>query len=135
LPGTQAHDAIHLDEQSSRITRHTNRAGGTEGGVTNGQPIIIRAAMKPIATTLTPQTTVDLATGEEGPTKYERSDFCPVPRAVPILEAMVAFVLADALIEKLGGDSLSEMMPRFENLRQTRLEDLQMDNQPHVWWE
>ena len=135
LPGTQAHDAIHLDNYSSRITRHTNRAGGTEGGVTNGQPLIIRAAMKPIATTLTPQMTVDLATGEEGSTKYERSDFCPVPRAVPILEAMVAFVLADALIEKLGGNSLSEMMPRFENLRRARLEDLPMDNQPHVWWE
>ena len=135
LPGTQAHDAIHLNEHSSRITRHTNRAGGTEGGVTNGQPLVIRAAMKPIATTLTPQMTVDLATGEESPTKYERSDFCPVPRAVPILEAMVAFVLADALIEKLGGDSLSEMKPRFANLRQARLEDLPMDNQSHVWWE
>jgi chorismate synthase len=135
LPGTQAHDAIYLNEHSSRITRRTNRAGGTEGGVTNGQPLVIRAAMKPIATTLNPQMTVDLANGEESPTKYERSDFCPVPRAVPILEAMVAFVLADALIEKLGGDSLSEMMPRFENLRQARLEDLQMDNQPHVWWE
>jgi chorismate synthase len=135
LPGTQAHDAIHLDSHSSRITRPTNRAGGTEGGVTNGQPLVIRVAMKPIATTLTPQMTVDLATGEEGPTRYERSDFCPVPRAVPILEAMVAFVLADALIEKLGGDSLIEMRPRFEALRQARLEDLPMDNQPHVWWE
>jgi chorismate synthase len=135
LPGTQAHDAIHLDEHSSRITRHTNRAGGTEGGVTDGQPLVIRAAMKPIATTLTPQVTVDLATGEEGPTKYERSDFCPVPRAVPILEAMVAFVLADALIEKLGGDSLAEMHPRFDSLRQAKLENLTMDNQSHVWWE
>ena len=103
--------------------------------MTNGQPLVIRAAMKPIATTLTPQMTVDLGTGQEGPTKYERSDFCPVPRAVPILEAMVAFVLADALIEKLGGDSLSEMKPRFETLRQARLEDLPMDNHPHVWWE
>ena len=82
----------------------------------NGQPIIIRAAMKPIATTLLPQPTVDLASGTESPTKYERSDFCPVPRAVPILEAMVAFVLADALIEKLGGDSMNEMKPRFEIL-------------------
>jgi chorismate synthase len=135
LPGTQAHDAIHRDEHSSRITRHTNRAGGTEGGVTNGQPLVIRAAMKPISTTLTPQMTVDLATGQESPTKYERSDFCPVPRAVPILEAMVAFVLADALIEKLGGDSLSEMMPRFKSLRQAQLEDLPMENQSHVWWE
>ena len=133
LPGTQAHDAIQLDGKN--LIRPTNRAGGIEGGVSNGQPIVIRAAMKPIATTLTPQMTVDLATGQESPTKYERSDFCPVPRAVPILEAMVAFVLADTLIEKLGGDSLSEMKPRFENLRQTRPEDLPMDNQPHVWWE
>jgi len=96
---------------------------------------VIRAAMKPIATTLTPQSTVDLAVGVNAPTKYERSDFCPVPRAVPILEAMVAIVLADALIEKLGGDSITEMKPRFDALRKTRLEDLPMDNQPVVWWE
>jgi chorismate synthase len=133
LPGTQAHDAIRLN--SSRVTRHSNRAGGTEAGISNGQPIIVRAAMKPIATTLLPQQTVDLASGTESPTKYERSDFCPVPRAVPILEAMVAFVLADALIEKLGGDSMSEMKPRFETLRKTTLEDLQMDNTPHIFWE
>ena len=93
------------------LQRSTNRAGGMEGGVSNGQPIVIRAAMKPIATTLTPQQTVDLAVGENASTKYERSDFCPVPRAVPILEAMVAFVLAEALIEKLGGDSMNEMKP------------------------
>jgi len=140
-PGTRAHDAITLTPGPSpklgeeRLARPTNRAGGTEGGVTNGQPLVIRAAMKPIATTLTPQMTVDLATGQEGPARYERSDFCPVPRAVPILEAMVAFVLADALIEKLGGDALDEMRPRFEALRQARLEDLPMDNHPHVWWE
>ena len=133
LPGTRAHDPIGLGE--SRIQRSTNRAGGTEGGVSNGQPIVIRAAMKPIATTLTPQQTVDLASGMESPTKYERSDFCPVPRAVPILESMVAFVLADALLEKLGGDSLNEMKPRFESLRKANLEDLQMDNVPHVFWE
>ena len=133
LPGTQAHDAITLDDSS--IQRATNRAGGTEGGVSNGQPIIVRAAMKPIATTLLPQPTVDLASGAESPTKYERSDFCPVPRAVPILEAMVAFVLAEALIEKLGGDSINEMRPRFESLRKASLDDLQMDNVPHVFWE
>jgi chorismate synthase len=135
LPGTQVHDAITLNGQTSNVERLSNRAGGTEGGVSNGQPIVVRAAMKPIATTLTPQQTVDLATGENAPTKYERSDFCPVPRAVPILEAMVAFVLADALIEKLGGDSLNEMSPRFETLRKARLEDLQMDNTPHIFWE
>jgi chorismate synthase len=133
LPGTQVHDAITLEH--SNIHRSTNRSGGTEGGVSNGQPIIIRAAMKPIATTLLPQPTVDLASGTESPTKYERSDFCPVPRAVPILEAMVAFVLADALIEKLGGDSIREMKPRFESIRKATLEDLQMDNTPHVFWE
>lgn len=135
LPGTQVQDAIMLDGQKSKVERLSNRAGGTEGGVSNGQPIVIRAAMKPIATTLTPQQTVDLAAGQNAPTKYERSDFCPVPRAVPILEAMVAFVLADALIEKVGGDSMIEMMPRFEALRKARLEDLQMDNTPHVFWE
>lgn len=135
LPGTQAHDSIHLMPDTQHLTRHTNRAGGTEGGISNGQPIVIRAAMKPIATTLTPQMTVDLAAGQEGPTRYERSDFCPVPRAVPILEAMVAFVLADALLEKLGGDSLNEMKPRFETLRQARLTDLPMDNFEHIWWD
>ncbi len=133
IPGTQAHDPIQLCN-THHVTRATNRAGGIEGGISNGQPIVIRAAMKPIATTLTPQQTVDLASGQESPTKYERSDFCPVPRAVPILEAMVAFVLADALIEKLGGDSMNEMMPRFETLRKTTLEDLQMDNISHVFW-
>ncbi len=131
--GTQAHDPMTLED--SNIHRSTNRAGGTEGGISNGQPIIIRAAMKPIATTLLPQPTVDLALGTESPTKYERSDFCPVPRAVPILEAMVAFVLADALIQKLGGDSINEMKPRFESLRKATLEDLPMDNIPHIFWE
>ena len=135
LPGTQSHDGIALDGQKSRIKRLSNRAGGTEAGVSNGQPIVVHAAMKPIATTLTPQQTVDLASGQESPTNYERSDFCPVPRAVPILEAMVAFVLADTLIEKIGGDSLSEMKPRFDALRKATLEDLQMDNIPHVFWE
>jgi len=142
LPGTQVQDAMRLSPLPRgegagvrAVTRQSNRAGGTEGGISNGQPIIIRAAMKPIATTLLPQPTVDLALGTESPTKYERSDFCPVPRAVPILEAMVAFVLADALIEKLGGDSMSEMKTRFETLRKARLEDLQMDNTPHVFWE
>jgi chorismate synthase len=141
LTGTQAQDPIQLPitnyqlPNTQPLSRTSNRAGGIEGGVSNGQPIVIRAAMKPIATTLTPQQTVDLATGQVAPTKYERSDFCPVPRAVPILEAMTAFVLADALIEKLGGDSLNEMKPRFESLRKASLEDLQMDNTPHVFWE
>jgi chorismate synthase len=134
LPGTQVHDAINLHADSRQLSRPTNRAGGLEGGISTGQPLIVRAAMKPIATTLTPQQTVDLATGEETPTVYERSDFCPVPRAVPILEGVVAFILADALLEKLGGDSLEEMKVRFETLRKTTLDDLQMDNSPHKFW-
>jgi len=133
LPGTKAHDAIQLD--GDQIFRSSNRAGGIEGGISNGQTLVIRAAMKPIATTLTPQITVDLASGTQGPTKYERSDFCPVPRAVPILESMVAFVIADALLEKLGGDSLSEMLPRFVSLRQANLSDLPVDNFEHVFWD
>jgi len=133
LLGTEVQDGIHLE--NGDLVRMSNRAGGTEAGISNGKPLVIRAAMKPIATTLTPQQTVDLASGIESPTKYERSDFCPVPRAVPILEAMVAFVLADALVEKLGGDSMDEMKPRFEALRKASLDDLQMDNIPHVFWE
>jgi chorismate synthase len=131
--GTQAHDSMNLND--SNIYRSTNRAGGTEGGISNGQPIVIRAAMKPIATTLLPQRTIDLASQTDSPTKYERSDFCPVPRAVPILESMVAFVIADALLEKLGGDSMNEITPRFESLRKATLEDLPMDNVPHIFWE
>ena len=141
LPGTQAHDPINLQPSNPstgaarRLRRSSNRAGGTEGGISNGQPIVIRAAMKPIATTLTPQQTVDLAAGANAPTQYERSDFCPVPRAVPILESMVAFVLADALMEKLGGDSMDEMKPRFDSLRKATLDDLPMDDIPHVFWD
>jgi chorismate synthase len=131
--GTRAQDAIELE--GNTLTRPTNRAGGIEGGISNGQPIVIRAAMKPIATTLTAQATVDLASSEPTSTRYERSDFCPVPRAVPILEAMVAFVLAEALIDKLGGDSMEEMLPRFSSLRKARLDDLTMDGGNRTWWE
>ena len=142
LLGTQAHDAIKLSSPvlgdglgvRGVLTRSTNRASGIEGGISNGQPIVIRAAMKPIASTLTPQKTVDLANRAACETTYERSDFCPVPRAVPVLEAMVAFVLADALIEKLGGDSLDEMLPRFTALKQAKLSDIKLDNKPHIFW-
>ncbi|GAP08022.1 chorismate synthase [Anaerolinea thermolimosa] len=134
LPGTQVHDAIRLEAEGGWLTRPSDRSGGLEGGITTGQPLVVRAAMKPIATTLTPQPTVDLSTGEETETRYERSDFCPVPRAVVILEAMMAFVLADALLEKLGGDSLDEMRPRLDALRRARLDDLHVDNQPHIFW-
>jgi chorismate synthase len=132
LPGTQVHDAIQAE--SGEILRETFRSGGLEGGITTGQPLLIRAAMKPIATTLVPQKSVDLSTGEGVETRYERSDFCPVPRAVPILESMAALVIADALLEKLGGDSLDEMRPRFEALRRTRLSDLPIDGNEHIFW-
>jgi chorismate synthase len=133
MPGTLVHDPIGLHGKD--LVRPSDRAGGLEGGITTGGPLIVRAAMKPIATTLSPQKTVDLGTGQEVPTQYERSDFCPVPRAVPVLEAMAAFVLADALLEKLGGDSLNEMRPRFETLRKARLSDLSMDGEAHIFWQ
>jgi chorismate synthase len=132
LSGTNAHDSIRLN--GDELVRTSNRAGGLEGGITNGQPLVLRAAMKPIATTLTPQETVDLKTGEEVLTQYERSDFCPVPRAVPILEAVVAYVLSDSLLEKLGGDSIDEMISRFDNLRRPRLKDLDVDGEEHIYW-
>jgi chorismate synthase len=118
-PGTQVHDAFERVNESAdqrvsgpaswRVTRSSNRAGGIEGGMSNGQPILVRAAMKPIPTTLTPQRSVDLETGEPTETQYQRSDVCAVPAASIVGEAMVAWVLADALIEKLGGDSVQEM--------------------------
>ncbi|MGB4802708.1 MAG: chorismate synthase, partial [Anaerolineae bacterium] len=128
-PGTEVHDEIFLAEDGS-LTRGSNRAGGFEGGITTGQPIVLRAAMKPISTTLNPRRSVDLASGAETVTVYERSDFSAAPRAAVVGEAMVAFVLADALLEKLGGDSLAEMRPRGAALRQSRLADLPMDNVP-----
>ena len=125
--GTQVHDAIGLGEDGNLI-RRTNRAGGTEGGISTGEPIVARVAMKPIATILQSMESVNLATGLAEDTTYERSDFCALPRAVPIGEAMMAIVIADALLEKLGGDSIGEMKPRFASLRQARLSDLPMDN-------
>jgi len=128
-PGTQVHDPIMLEEDGC-LVRASNRAGGLEGGMTTGEPLIVRAAMKPISTTLEPLPSVDLAGGEASQTVYERSDFCATPRAVAVIEAMVALVLADELLRKLGGDSLDEMRPRFETLRQSRLSDLPMDGIP-----
>jgi chorismate synthase len=106
--GTQVHDEIV--PEGGQLVRPSNRAGGLEGGVTNGQPVVVRAAMKPIPTTVTPLRSVDLATGKPAATHYQRSDICAVPAAAVIGEAMVAWVLAGALCEKLGGDSLAEML-------------------------
>jgi len=125
--GTQAHDALYVDDDGM-LYRKTNRAGGLEGGITTGDPVVVRVAMKPIATILQTLDSVNLVTGQPEPTTYERSDFCALPRAMPIGEAMLAVVLADALAEKLGGDSIEEMRPRFESLRGNRVDDLPMDN-------
>ncbi len=125
--GTQVHDEIFLED--GRLVRRTNRAGGFEGGITTGQPLVVRAAMKPISTTLTPLRSVDLASGAPAKTRYERSDTCAVPRAAVVGEAMVAFVVADALLKKLGGDSLDEIRPRYAALRRGILDEMEMDNE------
>ncbi len=109
--GTQVHDEIFWDKESSppAMRRETNRAGGLEGGMTNGMPVVLRAALKPVSTTPTPLRSINVATGESALAQYQRSDYCHVPRACVIGEAMVAWVIADALTEKLGGDSVAEM--------------------------
>jgi chorismate synthase len=122
------HDRYALDGDT--VIRTSNRGGGTEGGISTGEAIIIRAAMKPISTTLTPLDSVDLASGEPAETRYERSDVCAVPRAAVVGEAMMAFILADAMVEKVGGDNIEEMLPRYDALRQGRLDELAMDNVP-----
>jgi len=132
LPGTKAHDPIGLE--GDNLVRSSQRSGGLEAGTSTGQTVWLRAAMKPIPTTLAPQQTVDLASGKAAETRYERSDFCPVPRAVVVLEAMTCLVLADALLEKLGGDSLSEQLPRFAGLRRARLSDLPMQGGEIIFW-
>jgi len=118
--GTEVQDeifksAVNSQQSTVQTVRQTNRAGGLEGGISNGMPIVIRAALKPIATTVTPLRSIDLATGEPALAQYQRSDYSHVPRACVIGEAMVACVLADALIEKFGGDSIREMKTRWED--------------------
>jgi chorismate synthase len=133
LPGTQAQDAIRL--KGDAIVRPTNHAGGLEGGITNGQPLLVRVAMKPIATTITPQPSVDLATGTQVDARYERSDFCAVPRAAIVGEAMVCFVLAEAIIEKCGGDSMAEIRERFARLPRARLGDVHLSPGSKKFWD
>jgi chorismate synthase len=105
-PGSKAHDEIVLTR--GRIGRRTARAGGIEGGTSTGQPIRVRAAMKPFSTVPAPLATVDLVTGEPAVAIKQRTDVCAVPAGGVVGEAVVAFVLADALLEKFGGDSLPE---------------------------
>jgi chorismate synthase len=125
--GSEVHDEIVRDEDGN-LRRYTNRAGGLEGGITTGEPIVARVAMKPISTVVKSLNSVNLATGEPEPTTYERSDTSAVTRAVPVGEAMMALVIAEELLQKLGGDSIEEMLPRFASLRRARLQDLPMNN-------
>ncbi|HEY0806251.1 MAG TPA: chorismate synthase [Pseudonocardiaceae bacterium] len=107
--GSQAHDEIEPGGEGAKgVNRLSNRAGGLEGGMTNGEPLRVRAAMKPISTVPRALSTVDMATGEAAVAINQRSDVCAVPAAGVVAEAMVALVLADAVLEKFGGDSVTE---------------------------
>src|SRR5262249_11437858 len=106
--GSKVQDTIHYDKQSHAFTRGANRAGGVEGGMTNGQDVLVRGLLKPISTLRRPLESVDLDTREPALAAYERSDVCVVPAAGVIGEAMVAIVLAQSFLEKFGGDSLEE---------------------------
>jgi len=110
--GSQVHDEISYSSKKGYF-RQTNHAGGLEGGMTNGEPIVIRAAMKPIPTLKKPLKTVDIQTKTEKKALTERSDICAVAAAAVIAEAMVAFVLAQAVLEKFGGDSITELKRNF----------------------
>lgn len=116
--GSEVHDPIGYDPVRRRFTRASNRAGGLEGGITNGEPVVCRASMKPIATLRRALPSVDVRTKEPTSAAFERSDVCAVAAASVVGEAMVALTLARAALEKLGGDSLREIM---ENLRSGRL--------------
>ena len=111
--GSMAHDEI--DYVDGSVKRRTDRAGGTEGGISNGEILRVRAAMKPISTVPRALDTVDLATGESAKAINQRSDVCAVPAAGVVAEAMVALVLADAVVEKFGGDNISEVKRNYQN--------------------
>lgn len=112
LYGNKVHDAFYLE--NGNIIRKTNNAGGTEGGMTNGQPLIIRAAMKPIPTMRTPLPTVDIKNMNEAEAHFERSDTCAVPACAVVAEARVAIVIVDEFLDKYGGDSLDELKAHYE---------------------
>jgi chorismate synthase len=118
--GSQVHDPIYFDEKR-RYHRTTNRAGGLEGGVTNGQDVIVRAFMKPISTLRRGLPSVDITTREPHRSQWERSDVTAVPACGVVCEAMLAVTLADAMREKFGGDSLGEMKRNYDGyLKQLR---------------
>ena len=117
--GSEVHDEIFI--QDKKIFRKTNRAGGIEGGMTNGEEIIIRAAMKPIPTLMKPLQTVDIKTFQATTASKERSDTCAIFAAAVVGEAMAALVMADAVTEKFGGDALCDTLQNLKNYR-ARLE-------------
>ena len=123
-PGSQVHDEIlkALPGSAGSIRRPTNRAGGLEGGVTNGEDLRVTGFMKPISTLMKPLTSVDLVTMVEEPAAIERSDVCAVPAAAVVAEAMVALVLADAFLEKFGGDSIAEIAHHYSAV-QTQVQE------------
>ncbi len=116
-PGSQVHDPIAYDATARRFQRPSNRAGGLEGGITNGMPVVCRAAMKPIATLKKALGSVDVQTKQAYVAAFERSDVCAVAAASVVGEAMVCIVLADAVLEKFGGDSLRELVRNVEGYR------------------
>jgi len=120
LPGSRLHDEILPPGERTPIVgvvRPTNNAGGLEGGVTNGEDLRISGYMKPIATLMKPLRSVDLTTMAESPAAIERSDVCAVPAAAVVGEAMVAIVLAEAVLEKFGGDSVQELVANYRAFR------------------
>jgi chorismate synthase len=117
LPGSQAHDEIFYDDERG-FYRETNRSGGVEGGMTNGDPLVVRGAMKPLPTLTKPLRSVDIATHEPAEALRERTDSCTVPAAGVVGEAMVAFVLADAYRRKFGGDHIDDVMRAADAYRE-----------------
>ena len=124
--GTEIQDQIKLD--NNKIKRISNNLGGFEGGMSTGEPIMVTSYLKPISTTLTPIKSVDLHSGKETETIYERSDTCAVPRAVPIFEGVLSLDLLNSLIEKTGGDSKDEIAKRVANLQNYNIEDFELSN-------
>ena len=118
LPGSEVHDEIAYNDETKEFIRETNRAGGLEGGITNGEEVRIRGHLKPLSTLRRPLRSVDIDTKQEESAAFERSDITAVPAAGVIGEAMVALVLASAMREKFGGDSLGEMRRNFEEYRE-----------------
>jgi chorismate synthase len=116
LPGSKVHDEIILESEGG-IARASNNAGGLEGGITNGEPIVLQAAMKPIPTLRQPLRSVNLKTRRPAPAAKERADVCAAPAAGVVAEAMCCLVLAEALLEKFGADTLEEMKTAFKAYR------------------